>query len=76
MKDGELASLFEINEARQLIHITYGHILSRKNTDGSFSYKDRLYKLLREHEDQYRNALTKHIGRHLELLGLNPLILR
>ena len=73
MKDGELASLFEINESRQLIHITYGHILSRKNTDGSFSYKDRLYKLLRKHEDKYRNALMKHIGRHLELLGVNPL---
>jgi len=73
VKDSDLASLFEINEARQLIHITYGHILSRKNTDGSFLYKDRLYRLLLEHEDKYRNALTKHIGRHLELLGVNTL---
>jgi len=68
LKDSELVSLFENNEARQLIHITYGHILTRKNPDGSFLFRDRLYKLLREHEDEYRLSLVKHIGKHLEML--------
>jgi len=66
LKDGDLASLFEINEARQLIHITYGHILKS-------AFKESIYKLLREYEDKYRNALYKHIGKHLELLGVNQL---
>jgi hypothetical protein len=72
LRDSELISLFENNETRQLIHITYGHILTRKNPDGSFLFRDRLYKLLREHEDEYRLSLVKHIGKHLEFLNQVP----
>jgi len=69
VKDECLVTLFDNNDARQLIHITYGLILGRKNPDGSFAYKDRLYKLWLDHETEYREALVKHIGKHLELLG-------
>jgi len=69
IKDSDLATLFDNNEARQLIHITYGHILTQKNPDSSFLFKDRLYKLLREHEEEYRQALVQHIGKHLQLLN-------
>jgi hypothetical protein len=68
LKDEELERLFNNDSSRQLIHITYGFILSKKNTDGSFTFKDRLYKLWQENEDEYRKALVKHIGKHLELL--------
>ena len=75
LKDEELPKLFENNDARQLIHITYGLILGRKNKDANetvtFTYRDRLYKLWKDHEDEYRRALVKHIGKHLELLGIN-----
>ena len=70
IKDEDLPKLFENNDARQLIHITYGLILSRKNPDGSFTFRNRLYKLWRDHEKEYRSALVKHIGKHLELLGI------
>ena len=69
VKDSGLAGLFENSDARQLIHITYGRILTQKNPDGSFLFKDRLYKLWREREEEYRSALVKHIGKHLEMLG-------
>jgi hypothetical protein len=68
--DGELPDLFNNNDARQLIHITYGLILNKKNPDGSFLFKDRLYKLWKDHEDVYSEALVKHIGKHLDLLGV------
>jgi hypothetical protein len=70
VKDEDLPKIFENNDGRQLIHITYGLILSRKKSDGSFAFKDRLYKLWRDHEEDYRRALVKHIGKHLELLGI------
>jgi hypothetical protein len=66
-KDEDMAKLLDNNEVRQVIHITYGLILGLKK-DGSFVYKDRLYKLWQENEQVYRNALVKHIGKHLELL--------
>jgi hypothetical protein len=62
IKDEELSSLFENNDARQLIHITYGFILEK--------FKDRLFKLWKQHEDLYRKALVNHIGKHLS--ALNP----
>jgi hypothetical protein len=70
LKDGELPGLFNNDDARQLIHITYGLILNKKNPDGTFSFKDRLYKLWADHEDVYSDALVKHIGKHLDLLGV------
>ena len=69
VKDCELPEYFADNNARQLIHITYGLILNAKDADGKPLYKDRLYKLWREHEEEYAQALEKHIGKHLELLG-------
>ena len=69
VKDCELPEYFADNNARQLIHITYGLILNAKDADGRLLYKERLYKLWREHEEEYAQALEKHIGKHLELLG-------
>jgi tagaturonate epimerase len=68
IKNEELPKLFENNDVRQLIHITYGMILNQKKEDGSFVFKERLYKLWRQNEDACRNALARHIGKHLELL--------
>jgi hypothetical protein len=70
LKDSELPDLFNNNDSRQLIHITYGLILSKKNADGSFTFRDRLYKLWKTHRDLYTQALVKHIGKHLDLLGV------
>jgi hypothetical protein len=70
VRDEDLPELFENDDARQLIHITYGSILGRKNPDGSFTFKNRLYRLWRDHEEEYRSSLLKHIGKHLELLGI------
>lgn len=68
LSDEQLVDLFNQNDARQLIHITYGFILTVKNPDGSFRFKDKLYKWWRDEEDVYAEMLHKHIGHHLELL--------
>ncbi|MCL2381411.1 MAG: tagaturonate epimerase family protein [Treponema sp.] len=70
LEDGELPGLFEQDDSRQLIHITYGLILNKKNPDGSYTFKDRLYALWRDCEGDYAEALEKHIGRHLGELGV------
>ena len=68
LTDAELPNLFTMNDARQLIHITYGFILTVKNADGSYRFKDRLYKFWRENENVYAEMLYQHIGKHLALL--------
>jgi len=68
LTDDELVDLFKQNDARQLIHITYGFILNAKNQDDSFRFKTKLYDLWREKREVYADMLYQHIGRHLELL--------
>jgi hypothetical protein len=75
LSDAELPGLFENNDSRQLIHITYGLILNKKNDDGrgaddSFAFRDKLYQIWRQGEDVYAQALEQHIGKHLDLLGI------
>ncbi|MEG1523563.1 MAG: tagaturonate epimerase family protein [Clostridia bacterium] len=68
LTDAQLPELFEQNDARQLIHITYGLILNAKDSTGNFRFKDRLYQLWRENDELYEQRLVTHIGHHLELL--------
>ena len=68
MTDAELPMLFEQEDARQLIHITYGLILNAKNDDKTFIFRDRLYQLWRKQDLTYADRLEKHIGKHLKLL--------
>ena len=66
--DAGLEKLFDQNDARQLIHITYGLILTAKDASGATRFRDRLFRLWREHDEEYACRLETHIGRHLELL--------
>ena len=70
MKDNELPSLMDLDDVRQALHITYGFILTAKNKEGNFLFRDRIYALLYQYERQYYRALQEHIGRHLDLLGV------
>ena len=62
LTDAQLPELFKNNDARQLIHITYGLILNH----GDFAA--RLYRLWDRESEAYAQALEAHIGRHLQLL--------
>ncbi len=68
LSDAELPQLFDNNDARQLIHITYGFILGAKDEQENFVYRDRLYAAWRRHADEYRDLLAAHIGRHISAL--------
>ncbi|MBQ3079561.1 MAG: tagaturonate epimerase family protein [Clostridia bacterium] len=69
LSDAELPKLFQNDDARQLIHITYGLILSKTDEAGISKFRTRLYAFWRRHEEEYAQALESHIGRHLETLG-------
>jgi len=68
LQDSELITLFTNNDARQLIHITYGLILNHRDAQDNYVFKDQLYQLWQEYADLYIERLKKHIGRHLEYL--------
>ena len=68
VSDADIPDLFNNNDSRQLIHITYGYILNDKNEAGEYLFRDRLFKLWRENEEVYAEMLYKHIGKHVALL--------
>jgi hypothetical protein len=64
MGDADLARILEQTDARQVLHITYGELLR----DAGF--KPRFFQALESHLEEYWAALERHIGRHLDLLGV------
>lgn len=68
LKNSELVDLFANDDARQLLHITYGHILTAKDKDNNPLFSERLFDLWNKYSDTYASVLSSHIGRHLELL--------
>lgn len=68
LSDTELPELFHNNDARQLIHITYGFILNHKDASGEFVFRNHLFQLWRMESQTYSDLLFAHIGKHLELL--------
>lgn len=67
--DDLLPTYMDEDNARQLIHITYGLLLQAKNRDGSSRFKNEFYATLADHEEAYEQSLIQHIGKHLQLLG-------
>ena len=70
LRDDELEDLMSQNDARQLMHITYGVILQAKDGSGDCRFRDRIYRCLYENEALYYEFLARHIGNHLKALGL------
>jgi hypothetical protein len=54
---------------RQILHVTFGSMLSDKAANRQKGYKERLMACLTQHGDLYRELLAKHLGKHIKLLS-------
>ncbi|MBE6398959.1 MAG: hypothetical protein E7041_02325 [Lentisphaerae bacterium] len=63
LKDEELAALMDMPEARQLLHICYGPILTG-------NLRERFFKAMHKFEADYDAAIEAHFDKHLTLLGV------
>jgi hypothetical protein len=70
LSDTDLPGLMDKDDSRQIIHISYGILLSAKNDLNKYIFRDRILNALDLYEEDYANGLVKHIGRHLRTLGL------
>ncbi|MDY0210963.1 MAG: tagaturonate epimerase family protein [Acholeplasma sp.] len=68
LSDQDLPLLFKNNDARQVLHITYGFILNHKDDSGQFVFRNELFNLWKQESSTYSDLLYTHIGKHLELL--------
>lgn len=58
----------EDDNGRQLLHITYGSVLTARE-NGEYRFRDRLYDVLNEHEEEHYETIWSHFIDHIESVG-------
>jgi tagaturonate epimerase len=66
LPDAQLLRLLDQFDAREVLHVTFGSVLTERNADGSRRFYDRLIGLLRANPEAYAVNLEKHFARHLQ----------
>ncbi len=65
--DSELEPTYlDENNGRQLLHITYGSVLTTKKSGGEWVYRERIHRCLIEHEEEFYETVAKHLRCHIE----------
>lgn len=67
--DGSDASLLDHDAARQMLHVTFGSVLSGKDASGRWLFRDRIYRALLDNEDAHFACVEAHLKRHFDALG-------
>lgn len=65
MADADLPSLLDDFQAREILHVTFGSVLTAVDAGGERRFKNRLLSLLSEHQEAYSAALERHFDGHL-----------
>jgi hypothetical protein len=61
-----LKDLFNDNDARQVLHVTFGRVLTEKAPNGGYLFRDKILDYLQKFEDTYDQFLMEHFRKHLE----------
>jgi hypothetical protein len=64
--DADLPALLDQFDAREILHVTFGSVLTAQSADGSWRFHDRLMTLLRDNPEAYAANLERHFLRHLK----------
>lgn len=64
LNDEALPDLLEMDEARQMLHITYGPILKDK------AIRPLFFEAMHKFEREYHERICRHFEKHLSLLGV------
>jgi hypothetical protein len=66
--DSGLVSLLENFHSREILHVTFGSVLTERTGDGTFRFRERLMGLLTRNPEAYAENLEAHFVRHLRPL--------
>lgn len=64
--DRELPLLLDDFHAREILHVTYGSVLTARAHDGSYLFYNRLMAILQANPETYARNLERHFTRHLQ----------
>lgn len=67
--DGDLERMFlDLNEGRQLMHVTYGSVLTQGQDAKGRPFRERLMEILEKHAEMHLDFVERHFDKHLSLL--------
>jgi hypothetical protein len=66
LPDTQLLDLLDKHDTRQVLHVTYGSLLTSKTSEGRYRFRDRILGTLVENEELHYGFVEKHIRRHVE----------
>jgi hypothetical protein len=64
--DHELPGLLDQDDARQVLHVTFGRVLTARDDAGEPLFKDRLLASLRANEEIHEGFVESHLRRHVD----------
>jgi len=64
--DTDLPALLNQFDAREILHVTFGSVLTERAADGRWRFYDRFVDLLRANPEAYAANLEAHFLRHLK----------
>lgn len=62
----DLEALFDQNDARQVLHVTFGKVLTERAKSGEYRFRDDIFRCLQINEDAHYDNLIRHFRRHLD----------
>ncbi len=65
LRDEELPAIIHDFHGRQVLHVTFGSVLTAADANGRYRFRDRLLAALWKHEEAYSAALEAHFDKHL-----------
>ena len=66
LADGELTRVLDHFHNRQMLHVTFGSVLTERLSGEGYRFRDRFLNVLRANEETYYRVLEAHFDRHLE----------
>jgi hypothetical protein len=69
LADGELASVLDDFHGREMLHVTFGSVLTTQDDAGGYRFRDRLLAALQADEEAHYAALEAHFDRHIAPFG-------
>ena len=65
LPDRTVPTLLDQFDARQILHVTFGSVLTAQDSGGGRRFYDRMMEVLKSHPDAYAANLQSHFLRHL-----------
>jgi hypothetical protein len=69
LADGELATVLDDFDGREMLHVTFGSVLTVADAAGGYRFRDRLLATLQADEEAHYAALEAHFDRHIAPFG-------